>query len=325
MQQAWETLPKQFTDKVLRLFGEQQGTSILESFCFTSLPTIRINPLKTSLEAYLEIMNSNGIIVEPLQWYKLAFRITNKTIRELTELDSYKKGFFYIQSLSSMIPALVLDPQPQEKILDIAAAPGSKTTQIAAMMNNTGEIIANDISRIRIYKLEDNLKQQGVTNTKTNIGIGEKIWQKYPEYFDKTLVDVLCSMEGRFNCNDPASYDHWSPRKVKQLAKQQQWLLRSAISATKPGGTIVYSTCTLSPEENEAVIDWILAKEKGALVTEDILIPSLQHDAPITSWNNRIFHSDIQKTLRINPSRTMEGFYIAKLRKLRSTVKQSVY
>src|SRR3989344_419590 len=137
-----------------------------------------------------------------------------------------------------MIPALILNPKPGEKVLDICAAPGSKTTQIAAMMENKGELVANDINQIRVYKLESNLKMQGVTNVIVTKLPAEAIWKKVPEQFDKTLVDVPCSMEGIFYCGDPKTFTHWSTKKVHYLAKHQKLILRSAVSATKPGGTI---------------------------------------------------------------------------------------
>ena len=238
----------------------------------------------------------------------------------LTASDLYSQGFFYIQSLSSMVPPLVLNPQPGEKILDLTAAPGSKTTQIAMLMKNTGEIVANDKSTIRNYKLTANLKIQGVKNTKVENLPGQILWKKYPECFDKTLVDVPCSMEGRINLADEKSYEDWSTNKIHYLEEVQKFLLRSAISATKPGGEIVYSTCTLAPEENEGVIDWLLIKEKGKVIVEDIDLTFSDKSSSLTRWNNKIFSKEIKKTLRIFPSFLMEGFYIAKLKKLSSTI-----
>ncbi|HSW89144.1 MAG TPA: RsmB/NOP family class I SAM-dependent RNA methyltransferase, partial [Candidatus Saccharimonadales bacterium] len=238
----------------------------------------------------------------------------------LMETPLYKEGLLYIQSLSSMIPALVLNPHPKELVLDLAAAPGSKTTQMATMMRNTGILVANDISRARMYKLKANVANQSVTNTTFLNLPGQFIWKKYPEYFDRTLVDAPCSLEGRINCYDPKSYQDWSPKKVDLLSQKERFLLRSAISATKPGGIIVYSTCTLSPEENEEVIDWILKKEGDAIDIEPIEIKGLKSDEPIMQWRKQTFNPRIKNTLRIFPSSTMEGFFVAKIRKLKSTI-----
>jgi 16S rRNA (cytosine1407-C5)-methyltransferase len=238
---------------------------------------------------------------------------------------AYTDGWLYVQSLSSMVPPLVLQPQPGERILDLTAAPGSKTTQMATLMENQGEILANDTSLVRLFKLQANLNTQGVTNTTTRRSSGQDLWQAFPEYFDRTLVDVPCSMEGRFLCSVPKTYENWSPKKNKELVLRQRALLRSAVSATKPGGVIVYSTCTLSPDENEGVVDWLLKKEGTAIEVEAISVPGLPVTQPITHWKHKVFASAIAKTVRILPSSTMEGFYVAKLRKTRATVAPAGY
>lgn len=320
MKNVGKNLPEDFTNRLKQLFSVKDIQLILDGLSVTRPTTLRVNTLKMSIKELENSFHKNSIEFNHIPWYPDAFIINNVRVKQLSELPEYKSGCFYIQSLSSMIPALVLDPQSNEMILDIAAAPGSKTTQLATMMGNTGKIIANDTSQIRIYKLIANLNIQGIHNTTTIKSAGETLWKSYPEYFDKTLVDVPCSMEGRINVHDPKSYTDWSLKKIKVLAEVQKWMLRSAISATKPGGTIVYSTCTLSPEENEGVIDWILKKEKDALVVEPISISSLEFDEPILSWNNKTYNSQIAHTIRILPNRLMEGFYIAKLRKIKSTI-----
>ena len=243
------------------------------------------------------------------------------TTEGITELSVYKEGKVYIQSLSSMIPALILSPTKDDVVLDMAAAPGSKTTQMAMMMNNGGQIVANDMSHERLYKLKANLAQQSVTNTTCSHSAGQSLWQRYPEYFDKVLLDAPCSMEGRFDGTDPETFDDWSTKKIKRLSKLQKWLLRSAVSATKVGGTIVYSTCTLAPEENEEVINWILEKEARTVQLEDISIEGLEMMNGLTSWQDKQFTPELTKTKRILPSNTMEGFYIAKIKKIQSNVR----
>jgi 16S rRNA (cytosine1407-C5)-methyltransferase len=205
-------------------------------------------------------------------------------------------------------------------ILDMAAAPGSKTTQMAALMHNQGKIVACDNSQIRLYKLQSNLNIQGVTNVQTLRSAGQILWKSYPEYFDKTLVDVPCSMEGRFYSGEPKSFETWSTAKIRQLSEIQKWMLRSAVSATKPGGLIVYSTCTISAEENESVIEWILKKEKDALVTEPVNIPDFRFSPALTVWQDKVYTPQIKNCVRVYPDENVEGFFVAKLRKLKSTV-----
>jgi len=311
-------LPKDFLDRLRTLVDIPTYKSILKAYASDRKTTFRVNLLKTTTIDIIKELRTNSIPFEQISWYKDAF-MTDAPKESLTDLDIYKSGSIYVQSLASMIPVLVLNPQPNEKILDIAAAPGSKTTQIASIIGNTGEIIANDNSRIRIYKLRANLTLQGIKNTKVLYGAGQIVWKDYPEYFDRTLVDVPCSMEGRFNTTIPQTYTHWTIGKVKELAERQKWLLRSAVSATKPGGIIVYSTCTLSPEENEGVVDWLLKKENGNVIAE-IIQSELPLVPPVYSWRDKVFSEAIKVTRRIIPTPEMEGFYIAKLRKINHTI-----
>lgn len=313
-------LPKQFLEKLNKIIPEKSLKKVLQSFTKKRLPTFRTNSLKISVEKLEVELRKLNIIFEKVNWYPGAYILTDQPQSVLMDTYLYKEGYLYIQSLSSMIPPLVLDSKKDEIILDLTAAPGSKTTQIAAFMENTGKVLANDTSRPRLYRLEANLKLQGVTNTTTSQLPGQVLWQKFPEYFDKTLVDAPCSMEGRFFTEDPKSFQDWTPKKVKDLASRQCFLLRSAISATKPGGIIVYSTCTISPEENEGVIDWILEKEKENIEIEDMSIKGLEFLPGITSFSNKKYNPEVQKTLRILPDGNMEGFFVAKIRKIKSSL-----
>ncbi len=314
-----ENIPEKFLGRLKRLYSEKELEQILEAIQKKPLPSFRTNTIKIVTEELEEKLIAQDFEIEKVAWYEDAFILKNKSVRELTETEEYKKGYIYIQNLSSMIPALVLDPKLNEKILDLCAAPGSKTTQIAALMQNEGEIVANDLSRGRLYKLTANLQMYGVTNVKTSNFPGQMIWKRYPEYFDKTLVDVPCSMEGRIRLDDPKTYEDWKLGKIKELETKQKYILRSAISATKVGGTIVYSTCTLAPEENEGVIDWIIKKVGDAIEIEKIEIPNLELQPGIKEWN-KPFSSSIAAAARIHPSYNMEGFFITKIRKVASTI-----
>lgn len=296
------SLPPVFIKRLTSFYPTITADTISEIFKKKPV-SIRVNTLKSALHDVTKELDSSAILYEKISWYQDALLLPTATSKQITETSLYKDGKIYIQSLSSMLPALVLNPQSGEKILDMAAAPGSKTTQMAMMMKNEGEILANDVDSNRIYRLKSVLANQGVTNALTSRLPGQSLWTKYPEYFDKVLLDAPCSMEGKFDVNDPKSYDHWSLKKVKNLSKLQRWMLRSAVSATKKGGAIVYSTCTLSPEENEEVIGWILEKEKGNVVLEKIIIENLP----------------LEKGY-ILPSSKMEGFFVAKLKKIKSNI-----
>lgn len=203
---------------------------------------IRNNSLRQTIDELITLL--------PWQVTRVSFYddalLVEATKEEVTSHAAYTDGKLYIQNLSSQLPALVLDPKRGERILDICAAPGSKTTQLAALMGNSGEIVANDASRVRSFKLKALLEKYGVTNTRVVSQKGEFLWRKYTDEFDRVLVDAPCSM-------DLPKTD----KEIKALARQQTYLLRSAISCVKPGGVVVYSTCTSDERENEAVVDWV--------------------------------------------------------------------
>lgn len=313
-------LPEEFRERIGKITGETLFRQVIETFDYNRPVVVRVNMLLSTPKEVSQELLSAGIKYYTVDWYPHAFILPNATKHQITSLAIYSSGHIYIQGLSSMIPVLVLNPQPDEHILDIASAPGSKATQIAMHMNNTGALVLNDSSRDRTYKLKDNLKRMGVDNATIRVQPGQTIWYSFQEYFDRVLVDAPCSLEGMFTTQRPKTYAGWSVKKIKIISKLQQYLIRSAVSAAKPGATIVYSTCTLAPEENEAVIDWIIKKEKGAVEVEEINIPGLKLDAPLSSWNGKEFDPQVAKTARILPKAEYEAFYIAKLRKKRPTL-----
>jgi NOL1/NOP2/sun family putative RNA methylase len=314
MQNIQRLLPQEFLERLNLMIPSHKIGQVMKAFNRKKPTTFRANRLKISAEELKEKLENRGLRIQRVNWHRDAFMFC-ESLRKLTELDLYKEGYFYVQSLSSMVPPLLLAPQKDEKILDIAAAPGSKTTQIASMMRNTGEIVANDISPIRLEKLRFNLKVQGVTNVRVINKNAKYVWLDYRKYFDRSLVDVACSMEGKINCFEPKSYSGWSIGRIKDFAYNSKQALRSAVSATKHGGRIVYSTCTLAPEENEEVIDWILDKEDGNLGVEKIQIPGLQTEPALRGWEGKIFDLKVANTMRIFPTEMMEGFYLAVLSK----------
>lgn len=319
-----EVLPPQFIERLERLLSPEMLAKVLPTFAIRRPTTLRVNTIKSTKAEIVQELSKLDIIFEEVEWMSDAFVLPGipfETLGKLMETEIYKVGKIYVQNLSSMIPPLILSPMPNDKVLDIAAAPGSKTTQMAAMVQNTGEIVANDLSQIRIYKLNANLKGQGVINTKTVRMPGQILWRKYPEYFDRSLVDVPCSLEGTIQCDNPKSYEQWSVHKVKFLSQRQKFLLRSAVTSTKLGGTIVYSTCTLAPEENEEVISWILEKEEGNVELMPIELPGIETMDGITQWGNGLPYDErVAMCKRILPSEVMEGFFVAKFRKIGSNL-----
>ncbi len=310
---CWDNLPDKFRERAKDIISKEKHQVAFSTFCADKPISIRINTLVTTKQEVNTTLSNVGIATENIPWYSDALLITSGTKEQIAKTSLYTDGHIYFQNLSSMLPGVALNPKPNEKILDMAAAPGSKTSHIAQMMNNTGEIIANDISRQRLFKLKSVLTQFHISNVKISQIPGEFIWRKYPNYFDKVLVDAPCSMEGRFKANDPKTYKDWSPKKIKVLSFLQKRLLRSAFYATKQGGIIVYSTCTLSPEENEDVINWLLLEEKSHVELMDLAI---SFDSPLKTWKRTTYLPEIKKTLRVIPSNSMEGFFLAKIKRL---------
>ena len=208
-----------------------------------------------------------------------------------------------------MVPPLVLDPKPGEYVLDMTAAPGSKTTQIAALMKNKGEIVANELDKIRCERLKYNVNLQGIDIVEVINGRGERLGEKYKEQFDKVLLDAPCSGEGRFIATSSATYKSWSKKTVNDLVKLQKKLFESAVNCLKPEGVLVYSTCTINRYENEYILDWAIKN-----LNVKMLDISLEIRDTLKGDNTNIDDS-INKAIKILPSKTMEGFFVAKFQK----------
>ena len=209
-----------------------------------------------------------------------------------------------------MLPPVVLGPQPGENILDMAAAPGSKATQIAMYMKNTGVLVANDITADRLSSLGINIQRCGVRNAVITKAYGNHIKGMQ---FDKILLDAPCSGTGTIR-KSLKTLLIWNPDMVKRLAQQQQKLLQHAFGILKPGGTIVYSTCTMEPEEDEGVVGAFLEKHKDAELQEIKL--DIRRSPPVMEFDGVTFNPEVKKCLRIWPQdNDTGGFFVAKLLK----------
>lgn len=225
-------------------------------------------------------------------------------------------GYYYIQSFSSYIPPLVLNPCDTDIVLDLCAAPGSKTTELGEIMNNKGTIVANEIQLDRLKSLVHNIDRMNQMNAGVTHFKGEQLNTIYTDYFDKILVDAPCSGLGIVQKKNEVN-DWWSLERVRRLSELQLKLLVSAIKMLKLGGEIVYSTCTLTVEENELIIDKILKKYPIEAVNFEIQIPS---KAGITFYNNQTLDPSLIKARRILPWEVdSDGFFIIKLRKTGET------
>jgi 16S rRNA (cytosine1407-C5)-methyltransferase len=314
MRSEIKNLPEVFLERFKKIVPQGKFDQLANTFCEPKPATFRVNTLKTSREVVREKLEAAGNLrVEPVSWYGDAFILREGRLRELQETDVYKNGEIYVQNLSSMIPPIVLEPAPGERILDLTAAPGSKTTQIACLMNGEGEIVANDNDKVRFFKLKATTELQGAQNVKLSLRYGESFGREFPESFDRVLLDAPCSAEGRFNTREPASFGYWKPRKVDEMARKQRKLLFSTLSALRPGGVLVYSTCTFAPEENEAVLNMALKKFGESIEMEAVRLLFTNQMPGLGSWEGEQFHPSVRKSVRILPSSQMEGFFVARI------------
>ena len=308
-------LPQEFLHKLKKIYPAQY-VQIANTFLKKRPSTFRINYSKTDLINLRKNLVNQRVKFKELSYPKGAF-LLRSPLRSLQNTDIYQQGLVFVQNISSMIPALILAPENKEKILDLCAAPGAKTTQIFSLAPEA-QIVAIEKIRTRYYKLLANLKIQGVENPK--VMLIDAIWarKKFPEYFNKILADVPCTAEGRFNLTNPKSFKYWKQRKVSEMAHKQKKLLHAAFFALCEGGTLVYSTCTFSPEENEAIINWFLNKFKDKIEILPVRIPLSNVREGLVRWGDRKFSQSLRLAKRIIPNDTMEGFFIAKLKKVSS-------
>lgn len=305
-----ENLPALFIERLERIIPEEYFKYVLLTFASQGPVTVRINTLKMSRENVIAELKAKGISFEALSWSSDALILTGLASEECRDLDLIKQDALYRQSLSSMLPVLVLDPQPEDKALDFCAAPGSKTTQMAALMQNQGEIVAVEAIRPRFYKLKAVCELLGAKNVSCKLTDARRF--RSSELFDKVLVDAPCSSESRFKADDPKSVGYWSTRKIKEMVHKQRGLLLSASRFLKPGGTLVYSTCTFAPEENEGVVDWVLRKSDGELELAAAAIEGIKSYPAVQQWEGKAYSPGIEKVMRVLPDGIMEGFFIAK-------------
>jgi NOL1/NOP2/sun family putative RNA methylase len=273
---------------------------------------MRINPRKTSFEELKKILSS---AIQPLPWTSTGAAIQNT--EDTGKHPCHAAGLYYLQEPSAMVPVHILDPQPREKVLDLCAAPGGKTTQIHSQIGNQGVLIANDPNPKRVQALSRNLERWGTRNTAVLCETPQRIYEHLGDYFDRVLVDAPCSGEGTFR-SAPGEIKKWSLEFSQRCCRIQDEILWFAAKMVRPGGVLVYSTCTFNQDENEGSIARFLEKNP------DFSIDSIE-GTPGFSKGIELDYApsiDFSGTVRIWPHKTQgEGHYIACLRK--STSAQS--
>jgi NOL1/NOP2/sun family putative RNA methylase len=312
---------KKFEDHYRELLGENYNKFMNYSLSYIR-KCIRVNTLKASVEDIKNRLEDRWQL-EPIPWCKEGFWITYKDGKrfDLGNLIEHHLGYIYVQEAASMIPPRVLDPQPGETVLDMCAAPGSKTTQIAMYMKDKGILVANDIAGSRLKALGMNMQRCGVSNAVLTMMQEHRFLRlanQYPEFrFDRILVDAPCSGTGTIR-KSLRTIMMWNPLGITKLNKIQRNLIDVAFNLLKPNGVMVYSTCTIEPEENEAVVSYLLDKYPNAKLEDiDHVALGINRTPSITKFQDLKILPEVKKCLRIHPyDNDTEGFFVARIRKV---------
>lgn len=272
-------------------------------------PVVWTNELRTTPEALRRRLAADGLDPEPLSWYPGAWRLAagarpGKTLAFLC-------GHYHVQEEVSLLPVVVLDPQPGEDVLDLCAAPGNKTVQSAVRMRGRGSLLANDKSRRRSGLILRNLERLGITCVATSVHDGATL-PRSAGPFDRVLADVPCSCEGTTRKNPAVLFRQALPARAR--GRGQLDILRLAIRRCRPGGRVVYSTCTYAPEENEEVVDAAVRENEGRVRLLPARVPGLRSAPGLTAWRDRSYVPEMERAMRIYPHfNDTGGFFVALL------------
>ena len=290
-----EEMPKFLYEMLNKQYGENITKQITEGYKERRKVTFRVNTLKSNVEKIKNILDNEKIKYKEVQWNKNALIIEEAEEEIIRELEIYKNGEIYLQSLSSMLPPIILNPKEGENILDMAAAPGGKTTQIVAMTNNKAMVTACEKNKIRAERLKYNLQKQGANRVNVMLEDARRLSDFF--LFDKILLDAPCSGSG----TETIKEKNFTKELVEKSMKVQEELLRKALKMLKPGNEIVYSTCSILEQENENILQKVLKS------VEIIPIDNIE--------GLPILPTKIKGTLCVCPTELYEGFFVAKLRK----------
>lgn len=295
---------RQYLNMILKKqYNQEEIDRILAGYNVKRKVTIRVNTIKSNKNKIIEELAKIGAEFDEVKWSENALIINNKSEKDLEDLDIYKNGEIYLQSLSSMLPPIVLNPQEKEDILDMTAAPGGKTTQIAALTNNNANITACELNAIRAERLKFNVEKQGASS----VFVMQKDSRNIDDYFsfDKILLDAPCSGSGTLDFNDETTFKFFSQKLVEKSQKAQLTLLNKALKVLKPGKEMVYSTCSILSCENEDIVNQALKLANAKIVPIEF---EGMEDLPVLP-------TKIEGTICVCPNEFFEGFFVAKIRK----------
>ena len=297
-------IPEFLYHLLIEQYGENLTNTIIEGYSQKRPVTLRANTLKTNIENIKTVFDKLHFGYKEVIWYKDALILENISEEQIKNLEIYKNGEIYLQSLSSMIPPLILSPKGNENILDMASAPGGKTTQMLALSQNSAFITACEKNKIRAERLQYNLNKQGANRVNVMIKDARQLDDFFS--FDKILLDAPCSGSGTISIFDKKLETTFTEDLVNRSSKIQSALLKKAITLLKPGQKMVYSTCSILSKENEEILQNFINTKKIEIIPIDTSMFS----------NAIILPVSIKGTLCICPSNLYEGFFVSNLRKL---------
>ena len=298
-----EGVPAYLWQMLIAQYGEEIAGRIAEGYAAQRTVTLRANPLKTDAETVKKTLANLDIETKPVAWYGDAMIVENAREDVLTQLEMYERGEIYLQSLSSMIPPMFLGAKPGENVLDMAAAPGGKTTQIAALTGNQAMITACEMNKIRADRLKYNVQRQGATRV-TVMNIDSRNMDDLFS-FDRILLDAPCSGSGTVQLGNPRSKGQFNKEFLGRTTKQQEALLLKALRLLRPGCEMIYSTCSVLAQENENIVTRVLKKVNAEVVPLDLSAFESVPKLPVS----------IPGTLCVCPDVLHEGFFVAKIRR----------
>lgn len=301
-------LPDFFAEALVKDYGADTAAAILAGCEMRRKTSLRVNTLKASREEIAQALQDANIASFQPSFYADAFVLEEAREKDIWNLEAYEQGKLYMQSLSSMIPPLVLGAPAGCDILDMCAAPGGKTCQLAALSGKQAHISACEMAAPRAQKLRYNLDKQGATN----VNVMQQDSRKLDEFFsfDRILLDAPCSGSGTLYATNPKVTKTFTPKLLAKCLKQQAALLAKGLTLLKPGGTLVYSTCSVLKEENEAQVEKALhhVRKRGSFALEAI-DPADFPDVPLLPCT-------LDGSLCVAPNEYYEGFFVCCIKRL---------
>jgi NOL1/NOP2/sun family putative RNA methylase len=297
-------------ERYLQFLGIDDTIKLLKANDKPLTPSIRVNTLKITVSDLKKQLDQKDFKLKPIEWIPYAFEVIKET-HNLGSTHEFLQGYYYLQNIASMLPALILDPKPNDVVIDMCAAPGSKATHLAQLMNNEGTLILIDRNRKRIPALEMNIRRMGIKNS-IIINMDSKDLSKLNIKVTKILLDAPCTGEGLIR-QDPSRKKSRKLKDIEKMAVVQKRLLKAGLNTLESNGELLYSTCSIAPEENELVVHEVLKEEKDFRISN---ISSTFGVSGLTKVYGKYLNEDLEYSQRLYPHiHDTIGFYLCLIKR----------